>query len=158
MLDYNYFINSPLNEAKLHKLAGIAMIMNDRLLLVYPKKFKKKDYKWSIPKGHIDIGDSKKETALKELEEETGIKMTKKELNDRLVKKISFHYKKTSGWKELTVYFVNVEHEFVEPYMKNVMIKKKMHKGNEIKSAGFFDKDEVGNLIEIGQYGILRFI
>ena len=56
-----------------HKLSGVVLIYNNKILLVRPKKFRRKMRKWSIPKGHIEEKMTKMQTALKELKEETKI-------------------------------------------------------------------------------------
>ena len=61
-----------------HKLSGVVLIYNNKILLVRPKKFKRKMRKWSIPKGHIEEKMTKMQTALKELKEETTVKLKKR--------------------------------------------------------------------------------
>ena len=60
-----------------HKLSGVVLIYNNKILLVRPKKFKRKMRKWSIPKGHIENKLSKIKTAVHELEEESRIRLKK---------------------------------------------------------------------------------
>ena len=54
---------------KYHNLSGIALIVEDKILLVHPRKHKDIETKWSLPKGHIEGKDSL-DSALKELKEE----------------------------------------------------------------------------------------
>ena len=57
--------NEKLMEAtESHKLSGVVLIYNNKILLVRPKKFKRKMRKWSIPKGHIEEKMTKIQTAL----------------------------------------------------------------------------------------------
>ncbi len=65
--------------------------------------------RWDLPKGHVDPGESERETALRELHEETGIAPHKIELDPNF--RFSQHYsvqKKRYGkravWKELVVF------------------------------------------------------
>ena len=61
------------------------------LLLHYENKESGKKH-WDFPKGHIEKGESLKNTALRELEEETGIKNVK--LLDNFKETISYFFKK----------------------------------------------------------------
>lgn len=58
------------------------------LLLHYPSGH------WDFPKGHIEEGETDKETALRELEEETGIKEDEVELHEDFREEIEYFYKK----------------------------------------------------------------
>ena len=82
---FNYFINSNLKEVALTysepdtffrifrsiftelPAAGGVVLRNDKLLFICRKKI------WDLPKGKIDRGESAKEAALREVEEECGI-------------------------------------------------------------------------------------
>ncbi len=70
-------------------------------VLVYrdtdPKKFLLLHYPsghWDFPKGHIEEGESEKDTALRELREETGIVEEEVELHDDFKEEIEYFYKK----------------------------------------------------------------
>jgi ADP-ribose pyrophosphatase YjhB (NUDIX family) len=64
-------------ENKSHTLSGVVLILSNKILLVRPKKFRRRMKKWSIPKGHIIGKLGKLRTALRELEEESRIKLKK---------------------------------------------------------------------------------
>ena len=53
------------------RTAGGLVIQNDKILFIY-----KRD-KWDLPKGKIKQGNTKRETAIIEVEEETGLKYEK---------------------------------------------------------------------------------
>lgn len=57
------------------KKCGI--ILSDRALQQVLLVKGKKSQKWGFPKGHMEMGESEEETALRELLEETGICWTK---------------------------------------------------------------------------------
>ena len=57
MMSFNQYLNEAKNIKLLpinHKLSGVVLIYNNKMLLVRPKKFRRKMRKWSIPKGHIE--------------------------------------------------------------------------------------------------------
>jgi 8-oxo-dGTP pyrophosphatase MutT (NUDIX family) len=53
---------------------------SQKYLLVYGKK----SGKWGFPKGHQEEGESEEETALRELKEETGIELSRENLEERI--------------------------------------------------------------------------
>lgn len=142
-------------ETKSHKLSGVVLICNNKILLVRPKKFKNKDKKWSIPKGHIDDDMSKIKTAISELREEAGIKISKKQIKSS--DKFVIEYKKSGVNKNLTCYVVDIEYEDINIKLVNNMILKNFIK-NEIFEAGFFSKKAAEYLIEVNQLDILKIL
>lgn len=64
-------------QEKVNKLSGVAVLVDDNILLVLPDKFKHSRVKWSLPKGHIE-GRNSLTSALKELKEEAGVKLDRK--------------------------------------------------------------------------------
>ncbi len=76
--------------AKPVKAAG-GIVKNDKgeLLTIYRRGF------WDLPKGHIDKGEKKRETAYREVKEETGIRTLK--VFDQVG--ITYHLFKTTKWK-----------------------------------------------------------
>lgn len=53
------------------RVAGILLYNDNKVFLVYEKG------KWGIPKGKLDKGESDLEAAMRELHEETGVKLKK---------------------------------------------------------------------------------
>jgi len=142
-------------EQKSHKLSGVVLICNNKILLVRPKKFKKKEKKWSIPKGHIEDDMGKIKTAIAELREEAGIKITKKQINSS--DKFVIEYEKSGIKKNLTCYVVDIEYGDINIKLVNDMILKNFLK-NEIVEAGFFSKKDAVELIEDNQLDILKIL
>lgn len=60
-------------------LAGVAMVKTGRILLVHPTGAPE-DATWSIPKGHQEPGEPTLTAALREVEEETGIRLPRHSL------------------------------------------------------------------------------
>lgn len=138
-----------------HNLSGVILIYNNKILLVRPRKFKRKQNKWSIPKGHIEGKMSKMKTALRELEEESRIKLKKKILKES--EKYIIKYIKSNKNKILTCYVVNIEKEQLNIKLFNDMILNEFLKGETVQ-AGFFSKEDAIELIEPHQLELLKFL
>lgn len=142
-------------ENNTHNLSGVILIYNNKILLVRPRKFKRKQNKWSIPKGHIEGKMSKMKTALRELEEESRIKLKKKILKES--EKYIIKYIKSNKNKILTCYVVNIEKEQLNIKLFNDMILNEFLKGETVQ-AGFFSKEDAIELIEPHQLELLKFL
>lgn len=63
---------------RLYLTAGLIVIQDNKILLVHPK-----NASWwgtySIPKGLVEVGESPWDAAIRETEEETGVKINKKD-------------------------------------------------------------------------------
>lgn len=150
--------HSLLKEYKenIEELSGFMIIIDNKILLVKPKKFKGIKHKWSIPKGKIE-GNDKFKSALKELEEETGIKLNN---NIKLkTKKINIYYKKSNNLKKLTVYILRLNLNDLNVDLDHKWEVEKEHiLGHEIYKAKFFTKDNALDKIEIGQMPLLKIM
>ena len=122
-------------ESENHKLSGVVLIYNNKILLVRPKKFRRRMKKWSIPKGHIEGKMNKMRTALHELEEESRIKLKKKHLMKS--EKSVVNYFKAGASKTLSCYVVKVGKEDLNVRLFNDMILGNFLKGETVE-AGFF--------------------
>jgi len=147
--------NDYLIEAESHNLSGVILIYNNKILLVRPKKFRRKMKKWSIPKGHIEQKMSKIKTALKELEEESRIKLKKKHLKGSQV--VVIDYFKSGAYKRMTCYVVKIEKEEMNITLYNDMILGNFLKGETVE-AGFFSKEDAKKILERPQLELLKFL
>jgi len=145
-------------ESKVDDLAGIVIIVNNKILLVQPRKFKKYDDKWSIPKGHVEKKQKNFDTALKELEEETGIKLSKDFAQSRMKNKSIIYYRKSGTIKKLKYFVIIMSKEELIPYLRKNknQIKKNYYRSKEIYDVKFFKKKNAEKLIEDGQFSILK--
>ena len=136
-----------------HKLSGVAVVVNNRILLVHPKKFRKYDNKWSIPKGHVEHRNPLV-SALKELREETGIKLGR-DYDDF----VDLEYKKSGFNKKLDVYIYYLKKEDVEKFLdKGWKIKKDIYDKREILKSQFIDLDTAYDKIEPFMYNLIDYI
>lgn len=142
-------------DVESHNLSGVILIYNNKILLVRPKKFKNKMKKWSIPKGHIENKVGKIDTALKELKEESRIKLKKKHLKNS--PKVIIEYFKSGDHKRMTCYIVRIEKEDMNVQLFNDMILGNFLKGETVE-AGFFTKEDAEKIIEKHQLDLLKFL
>lgn len=151
MINYDDY----LMEGAGHKLAGVVLIYNNKILLVRPKKFRRRMRKWSIPKGHIEGKLGKLRTAIHELEEESRIKLKRSQL--RGAKKEVIDYFKAGNNKQLTCYVVKIEREQMNIQLFNDMILGNFLKGETVE-AGFFSKEDAVEIIEKHQLHLLKYL
>jgi len=118
---------------KIHELSGVALICDNRLLLVHASKYQGQNKKWSIPKGHIEGTDSLG-SALKELEEETGI-ILDKNFNE----KIEFDYIKGGVHKVMDVFVYLRDKSEFKKYLNRWKIKSEYLDIDEIIDSKFFE-------------------
>ena len=138
-----------------HTLSGVVLIYNNKILLVRPKKFIRNMKKFSIPKGHIERKMGKIETALKELREESSIKLKRKHIKGS--KKVILNYFKAGAEKHLTCYVVKISKDEMNVKLFNDMILSNFLKGETVE-AGFFSKKDAEKIIERHQLELLRFL
>lgn len=134
-------------------LSGIVLLIEGKILLIHPKKFKNQNDKWSVPKGHIEGKPLK--SALKELKEEAGIKLDK-----NYDYKFSINYSKGSKKKMLKLFVYDITSEEVSKYIKSDLeLKKKaikkIHK-KEIHDVGFFTIADAKKILEKGQRKLIN--
>jgi predicted NUDIX family NTP pyrophosphohydrolase len=146
-------------EKKIDKLSGVVLILDNRILLVNPKKFKDKKRKWSVPKGHVEKDLSNLENALKELREESGIKLNPGKAKKNKIKEKTITYKKSAKKKELHCYVIKLKKKDLPVDVKNnFQIARKFFRRSEISQAGFFTKQQAENRIEEAQKELLKYL
>jgi len=156
MLSYDKFVLiKEFKEERVQQLSGFMVIINNKILLVKPRKFKGMEHKWSIPKGKVD--GKKFDSALKELKEETGIELSKDvKMN---IEKVKIYYKKSSKLKRLTTYIIRLNEEDLNINIDHKWeVSKDSFEGKEIYKAKFFTKREAMEKLEMGQMPLLKKI
>jgi 8-oxo-dGTP pyrophosphatase MutT (NUDIX family) len=138
---------------EVHNLSGIALVVEDKILLVHPRKHKRISDKWSVPKGHVE-GENSLKSALKELEEESGIKL-EGEYDDMF----KIDYKKSGAYKFMDVYVYYLTKKDISKYLgEGWEIKKKWFDKKEIWRCKFFDLERASEKIEIEMLDIISEI
>ena len=141
----------------IQKLSGVMVIVEDKILLVKPVKFKELTDKWSIPKGKVEKEHSLIENAIRELEEETGIVLTTEIVQNADRTKI--FYKKSGRIRELTTFVVRMNKEDLQVNInRRWTVHKKHFDTDEIFKAKFFTKQQAIEKMESGQMPLLKFM
>lgn len=159
-------------------LSGVALIVDNKILLIWPQKYNDKNNMWSLPKGHIEKSDNLSKSldnikksdndtwfdislssALSELREETGL-----ELSSNFDYSFSVNYKKGSVKKIMDVFVYNLTKEDIKDYLEGdeLIIRrdvlKRVRSNGEVKNINFFDFKEAFKKMEIVQRSILNEI
>ena len=124
------------------KAYGVILIAQGQFLLVKNKDFKGKDPWWGFAKGHQEGNETKLEAALRELEEETGVKLDEKTVSEIETKKTiseNYSYLHTNGTtvnKKNYYFIVKVDKPIEATPDCNEIIKTKWTKdiGNHLKN------------------------
>ncbi len=94
--------------------AGGVVFYQDRILLL-----KKKNGYWVLPKGHIEAGETKKEAALREVEEESGVKASILEYIDHIEYKfIDYRNNHQEIHKRVYWYIMKTNSEYNKPQLE----------------------------------------
>lgn len=140
-------------KKKIHFLSGIALIVDNRILMVNAKKHSNIDSKWSIPKGHIEGGGGSLMSAIQELKEESGIK-----LDYNYDEVFQYNYKKSGFTKLMDVYVYRRSREEFEEYLENWDIITDYIDSEEISEASFLTLEEASKKIDITMSDLLDII
>jgi len=111
---------------KQEKSCGCIVIKDNNVLLV-----QNTNCNWSFPKGHMESGETEKETALRETKEETNL-----DVEIISEKRYVISYQSKPGVVKEVVYFV------AKPLSNDCIIQEK-----EIICLGYFDLDEALNVL-----------
>jgi len=105
MMNFNEFINEESLESR--SAAGVAIIYNNKILLVHPTGASWQKGTCGIPKGGIDPHEDTLDAALRELKEETGITLDPSALDKSPEVVVSQHPKKNK-LRHLTYYICRI--------------------------------------------------
>lgn len=129
--------------------AGILIIYDNKILLAHSSG-KAWTYSYSIPKGHIEKGESKMQAAIRETQEEVGITITSNQLQKLPVHKIDY-IKKGEIHKTVYYYVLHIN-DLSEIGLTGNVVPKNQLQLKEVDWAGFLDYKEASKRI----YNVLK--
>lgn len=129
-------------ESKMKKSAGVIIILkNEKILLCHPS-----NAKWfgsySFPKGGIDEGETIKQAALRELFEETSVKLDESKVSKEPLVLDYMNYKKKDVVYKRIYLFTMYINDISEIGLDSEVIPKDKLPLDEIDWAGFVTKEE----------------
>lgn len=121
--------------------AGLAVIYKkSKILLVHPKNARWTN-SYSIPKGHVELGETSLEAAIRETKEEVGIEF---HINTAYgEEKQLFYTKQKDGkpWKKLSYFVLHIE-ELSQIGLSSEVVPKDQLQATEVDWAGFVSFDD----------------
>ena len=130
--------------------AGLVIIQQNRILLAHPT-----NAPWygtyTIPKGKIEAHENPIEAAIRETQEEVGVKISVDDIKDKKKPYIIEYKNQIGNVYKILYYYV------AEPKIEIVIDKNKLQQ-REVNWAGFCDKDEALSRIFWRFEEMLKFI
>jgi ADP-ribose pyrophosphatase YjhB (NUDIX family) len=120
--------------------AGLAVIYKDKILLVHPNNARWTN-SYSIPKGHVELGETSLEAAIRETKEEVGIEF---HINTIIgPERELFYIKQKTGkpWKKLSYFIVRIE-DLSQIGLTSELVPKEQLQAIEVDWAGFVTFEE----------------
>ena len=84
---------NPMQNDSVISTCGGVVFADDKILFIL------KNDKWDLPKGRMEDGETKEETSLREISEETGLEQTELQIIEQLP--TTYYYKKVDGKKRI---------------------------------------------------------
>jgi 8-oxo-dGTP pyrophosphatase MutT (NUDIX family) len=138
-----------MDMSDIKKSAGIAIIYDNKILLVHPTNGTWKKGICGIPKGHIEKGEDPLDTAIRETYEEVGILIRPNQLeSDSHTLDI---YSDSGKLQKQIIYFVCRVSDLSEIGLSSETVSKKMLQLDEVDWAKFVDPMTAYSIISRGQ-------
>ena len=156
ILKFNDFINEKWSAdiEPAHRIAvGIVIIFNNMILLIHPTNSSWKKSTCGIPKGKLEIGEDVLDGAIRELAEETGINISKSQL-DLEPNKLDFYNKRNEVDGHLIYYVCNIE-DLAEINLSTLTIPKSQLQLEEVDWGKFVSAEEAYPIMTRSQLIIL---
>ncbi len=130
-------------ESKMKKSAGVIIVLNnEKILLCHPANNDKWFGSYSFPKGGIDEGETIKQAALRELFEETSVRLTEDMISKEPLVLDYMNYKKKNVVYKRIYFFTLYIDDISEIGLESEVISKDNLPLDEIDWAGFVTKEE----------------
>jgi len=136
---FDRFLNES-KKANKKTAAGVALIFDNKILLIHPTNSGWTRATCGIPKGGIEDGEEPFDAALRELAEETGISIDPA-LVDPTPHTVDF-YSRSGEVTGKMIYFVCEVSDLLEIGLSDVRLPKEMLQLHEVDWAKFVDRDE----------------
>lgn len=143
ILNFKEFINESYgtyDPSVVKNAAGVAIIYDNKILLVHPTNASWQRGTCGIPKGKMEDGETSVEAALRELKEETGIILKPEQLETDM-NVVTFFNKKNIATGQLLYYVCNIS-DLSEIGMDSLKISKSNLQLEEIDWAAFVSPKE----------------
>ena len=115
--------------------SGLAIIYQEKILLVHPKNARWFN-SYSIPKGHVEPGETALEAAIRETKEEVGIEFHINTIQSPEFE--VFYTKQKTGklWKKLSYFVVKID-TLSQIGLEDEIVPKEQLQASEVDWAGF---------------------
>lgn len=153
ILKYNDF-----EKMKIRTTSGIVFIYKNKIMLVHPSD-RKWDNSFSYPKGKIDDGESIKDAAIRETEEEIGVKIPRKFLSNKNLYRIVNRDEEFGGCIKIDYYYlIKLDDNMFRKYFKRDIIRRKHLPQGELDWGGFISIKQSKNRLKNRLKTVLRHI
>jgi len=130
-------------ESKMKKSAGVIIVLNnEKVLICHPSNNDKWFGSYSFPKGGIDEGETIKQAALRELFEETSVKLDESKISKEPLVLDYMNYKKKDVVYKKIYLFTMYINDISEIGLDSEVIPSDKLPFGEIDWAGFISKEE----------------
>lgn len=151
LANYREFVME--NSKPVRQTAGVAIVFENKLLVVHPTNSGWKKGTCGIPKGGMDPGEDPMEAAIRELWEETGISIRPEQL-DRSPEVVTFYSSGGVVRGQLTYYVARIK-SLSEIGLDSLKVPKQNLQLDEIDWAKFVGPKEAYPIMSRGQLIIL---
>jgi 8-oxo-dGTP pyrophosphatase MutT (NUDIX family) len=136
------------------KAAGVAIVYNNKILLVHPTNASWQKPTLGIPKGKVDKGEDILTAAIRELKEETGIGVNPRTLAQSEPYVVDL-YDKLGNIEKQLIYFLYEISDLNEIGLQTERVPKTQLQQKEVDWAGFMEPDEAYPMTNRNQLIIL---
>jgi 8-oxo-dGTP pyrophosphatase MutT (NUDIX family) len=154
---FNQFINEAwkdVDNSLEKKAVGVAVVYNNKILMVHPTSASWRKATLGIPKGKLEQGEDILTGAIRELREETGI-----DADPRILAKSEPHvvdlYDKSGNIEKQLIYFLYEISDLSEIGLQTERVPKSQLQSEEVDWAGFMGPNEAYPMTNRNQLIIL---